>query len=85
MAVERRLAACAQVSGPITSTYWWQDEVTTSDEWVCVLKTRADLFGALARALREAHSYDVPEIVATPITGDTAYLSWIDEETLGLK
>lgn len=81
MAVERRLAACAQVSGPVTSTYWWEGEVTTAQEWVCVLKTRSSLLVSLTEALREAHSYEVPEIIATPIGGDAAYLGWIDDET----
>ena len=47
--VERRLAACAQVSGPVTSAYWWDDEVQTDEEWYCVLKTRADHYGAVER------------------------------------
>lgn len=81
MAVERRLAACAQVSGPITSTYWWQGEVTTAEEWVCVLKTRATLLAALTDAVSEVHSYEVPEIITWAFDGNAAYLSWIDEET----
>lgn len=81
MAVERRIAACAQVSGPIVSTYWWNGTLTTAEEWVCVFKTRAALLESLIQAVREAHSYEVPEIVSTPIEGDAAYLSWIDAET----
>ncbi|HUY22966.1 MAG TPA: divalent-cation tolerance protein CutA [Acidimicrobiales bacterium] len=82
MAVESRLAACAQVSGPITSTYWWQGGITSTTEWVCQLKTTAARLTPLIDALRAAHSYDVPEIIATPIVaGDADYLAWIDEET----
>jgi periplasmic divalent cation tolerance protein len=82
VAVEQRFAACAQVSGPITSTYWWDDKVTTSDEWVCVLETRTALVESLSSAIRAAHSYDVPEIIATPIHGGNPhYLAWIDAET----
>lgn len=80
MAVEARLAACAQVSGPIASTYWWEGDVTTATEWVCVLKTTAAQLSPLVEALRGAHSYDVPEIIATPIVaGDSDYLSWITD------
>jgi periplasmic divalent cation tolerance protein len=80
--VEHRLAACAQVSGPLTSTYWWDGEVQESTEWCCVLKTVADRLPELMAALRAAHSYDVPEIVATLIEGgDADYLRWIEEET----
>lgn len=82
MAVEGRLAACAQVSGPITSTYWWEGEVTSNSEWLCVLKTSATQLEPLMVAMRSAHSYQVPEIIATPIAaGDVAYLAWIEDET----
>ena len=81
MAVEARLAACAQVSGPITSTYWWEGSITSATEWVCALKTTAALLSPLMEALRTSHSYDVPEIIATPIVaGDSDYLSWITDE-----
>lgn len=81
-AMEGRLAACAQVSGPITSTYWWEGEVTSASEFVCTLKTSADRLPALVDAVKEAHRYELPEIVAVPIAaGDPAYLAWIGEET----
>jgi len=82
MAVERRLAACAQISGPISSTYWWEGEVTSASEYVCTLKTSSDRLPALMDAVKQAHSYAVPEIVAVPISaGDAAYLAWIGDET----
>jgi periplasmic divalent cation tolerance protein len=81
-AVEARLAACAQVSGPVASTYWWEETIERAEEWVLALKLPATGYKALADFLTERHSYDEPEIVATPIiTGAEAYLSWIDEET----
>jgi periplasmic divalent cation tolerance protein len=81
-AVEARLAACAQVAGPIASTYWWDDSLERAEEWLIMLKLPADRFQALADFLAERHSYDEPEIIATPIvTGSRAYLSWIEEET----
>jgi periplasmic divalent cation tolerance protein len=82
MAVHRRLAACAQVSGPITSTYWWEGEMTSATEWVCLLKTTSTLVEPLTEALRSGHSYQTPEIIATCIAGgDSTYLAWIDSET----
>jgi periplasmic divalent cation tolerance protein len=85
-AVRERLAACGQVSGPVTSTYWWDGAVQESVEWCCALKTVADRLPALIAMLRAAHSYDVPEIVATPIdAGDPDYLRWIDEETRPIR
>ena len=84
LGVEARLAACAQVSGPVRSTYWWKGEVTASEEWVCTFKTTGPQAQALRLRLREAHSYEVPEIVVTEIDeGDPDYLSWIAEETAG--
>jgi len=76
--VERRLAACVQVIGPIASRYRWQGAVEHSTEWMCVAKTSAPRYAELEAAIRELHSYDEPEIVATPIVaGSTAYLEWI--------
>jgi periplasmic divalent cation tolerance protein len=81
-AVAARLAACAQVAGPIASTYWWEDGLERAEEWLIVLKLPADRYQQLADFLTERHSYDEPEIIATPIVaGSPAYLSWIDEET----
>jgi periplasmic divalent cation tolerance protein len=81
-AVTARLAACAQVAGPIASTYWWEDGLERAEEWLVMLKLPADRYQQLADFLTERHSYDEPEIIATPIVvGSPAYLSWIEEET----
>jgi periplasmic divalent cation tolerance protein len=78
--VERRLAACVQVLGPITSRYRWQGEVETAREWMCVAKTEASRYPDVEAAIREVHSYDEPEIVATPIVaGSVGYLGWISD------
>jgi periplasmic divalent cation tolerance protein len=81
-AVAGRLAACAQVSGPVASTYWWEGAVERAEEWVLTLKLPASGYQPLADFLARTHSYDEPEIVATPIVaGSEPYLSWIEEET----
>ena len=80
--VERRLAACVHVVGPIRSTYWWQDQIETAEEWRLEMKTRRALLEPLQRAIRELHSYDVPEIIAVPIeAGSEDYLEWLRRET----
>ncbi len=80
--VERRLAACAQVLGPLTSVFWWEGDIQTSSEWQCVLKTAAARFDELRAHLEAEHTYETPEIVATPIVaGGAAYLAWIQQET----
>lgn len=80
-AVEARLAACAQVAGPIASTYWWEDALERAEEWLIVLKLPASRYDDLAEFLAERHSYDDPEIIATPIiAGSESYLDWLTEE-----
>lgn len=82
--VERRLAACAQIIAPVTSVYWWRGAIERSTEWLCVMKTTAETFEALRTAIRELHSYETPEIIATTISaGDAKYLTWLDEEVGG--
>jgi periplasmic divalent cation tolerance protein len=79
--VGKRLAACAQVIGPITSTYWWQGAMETTEEWLCLVKTRKELYKELEQAIREAHTYDEPEILAIPVVdGSQSYLAWIERE-----
>lgn len=81
-AVEARVAACGQVMGPISSTYWWEGQVETAEEFYVVFKTTADRYPALEQHVRANHSYDVPELVATPITaGNPDYLAWVTTET----
>ncbi len=82
--VEARLAGCAQVVGPVRSTYWWDGAMQTSEEWQCVLKATTAGYPALERHLRERHSYEVPEIICTPIVaGNPDYLAWVAREATG--
>ena len=82
--VERRLAACAQIIGPVKSIYWWEGEMEESEEWLCLIKSSAALFERLETAVREIHPYETPEIVAVPITaGSAGYLAWLGESLGG--
>src|SRR5260370_11097372 len=71
-AVEARLAACAQVAGPVASMYWWDGALERTEEWLVLLKLPADLYDELAAFITERHSYDEPEIVALPIVAGSA-------------
>jgi periplasmic divalent cation tolerance protein len=78
--VERRLAACVQVVGPIVSRYRWQGKVEEEREWQCLAKTTRGAYERVEAAIRDVHPYDEPEIIATPIVaGSPGYLAWIDE------
>lgn len=78
--VERRLAACVQVAGPVVSRYRWQGKVEEAREWQCLAKTDTTRYREVEAAIRELHSYEEPEIVATPIVaGSPGYLAWISE------
>ncbi|MGA2256684.1 MAG: divalent-cation tolerance protein CutA [Thermoguttaceae bacterium] len=80
--VEAHLAACAQIVGPIISTYRWQGKIETCEEWQCWAKTRGELFARVEEAIRRIHPYEVPEILAVPVVaGSSRYLAWLDAET----
>jgi periplasmic divalent cation tolerance protein len=76
--VDRRLAACVQIVGPIESIYRWQGRVETAREWLCLIKTSRARFREASATIEELHPYDTPEIVALPITaGSRRYLDWL--------
>jgi periplasmic divalent cation tolerance protein len=78
--VERRLAACVQVIGPIASRYRWRGQIEQDEEWQCLAKTEADRYPDIESAIRELHSYEEPEIIATEIVAASrGYLDWISE------
>jgi periplasmic divalent cation tolerance protein len=81
--VAKHLAGCVQVIGPIVSTYRWQGDIERADEWLCLIKSSRDLYHDLERAIREAHPYEVPEILAMPIVaGAPDYLVWLSEQLI---
>ncbi|MDD5529692.1 MAG: divalent-cation tolerance protein CutA [bacterium] len=80
--VSKRLCACAQIVGPIISNYRWKNKLTTSKEWLCIMKTKKSLYTQLEAEIKKLHTYTVPEIIATPIiAGNKTYLEWIGKET----
>ncbi|WP_131741247.1 divalent-cation tolerance protein CutA [Actinomadura roseirufa] len=80
--IDARLAACAQVIGPIVSTYRWKGEVRVDEEYLLLMKAPADRYADLEAHVHRLHSYSVAEIISTPInSGLASYLTWMDEET----
>lgn len=75
--VQRRLVACAQIS-EIESVYEWQGAVAQEPEWRLLLKTEASRYPALEAAIRELHSYELPAIVAVPVSAALpAFAGWV--------
>jgi len=83
--VEKRLAGCVQIVGPVVSTYRWKGKIENAEEWLCFIKTRSNLYQEMERLIRAIHPYEIPEIIALPIVGGSSdYLKWLDGE-LGQK
>jgi len=79
--LEKRLAGCVQIIGPIKSNYWWKGKIETAEEWLLLIKSRREVFEELERTIKELHPYEIPEIVAVPIvTGNKDYLEWLKNE-----
>ena len=80
--VASKLAACVNLLPGITSIYDWEDQIHQDTEILLIIKTRATCFEALSETVQKIHPYDVPEIVALPITsGSKNYLDWITSVT----
>jgi len=80
--VEAKLAACVNIINSIRSIYSWQGNIEDDSEVLMIIKTRKQLFDSLTVEVKKLHSYDVPEIIALPISlGSEDYLGWIREST----
>ncbi len=79
--VEKRLAACVQIVGPIVSTYWWKGTIERAEEWLCIIKSKKDRYEELEKSIKEIHPYETPEIFALSIAaGSEDYLKWVSRE-----
>jgi len=80
--VEEKLAACANITGKIRSIYSWKGKICREEEVLMILKTRKELYSRLEKRLKALHPYEVPEIIALPLTaGSRNYLEWILKNT----
>jgi periplasmic divalent cation tolerance protein len=81
MMVTEGIAACVHIL-PVSSVYRWKGKIETSEELRVEAKTRASHVGDLMEFIRNAHPYDTPEIIVTPIVnGDARYLEWLETDT----
>jgi periplasmic divalent cation tolerance protein len=82
--VDEGLAACVNVVPGVRSIYRWQGKLEESDEVLCLIKTRAELFERVRRRVAELHPYEVPEILSFAVDeGSPAYLDWVRAGTIG--
>lgn len=80
--VDEGLAACVNRIAGVHSTYRWEGKVEQSEEFLLLIKTRSALWKLLRERILELHPYDVPEIIAVPISeGHDAYMQWIERST----
>ena len=79
--VEERAAACINLL-PIYSVYRWQGEVQSEDEWLLLIKTRAETVSQMRDRIKALHPYEVPEILVLPVQdADADYLAWLMDNT----
>lgn len=82
--VEDRLVACGQVLGPVRSVYHWHGSIEEATEWLALVKTTPAALNQVIERLRADHPGELPEIIATPVTGGLAdYLNWVQTEVGG--
>ena len=78
--LEKRLVACAQISSPVSSLYWWQETLEEAQEYVLVLKTMNTLFAQIQDCFDQHHPYHLPELIAVAAVHiSPQYLKWIEE------
>ncbi|KAB0602321.1 divalent-cation tolerance protein CutA [Cupriavidus pauculus] len=83
--LQARVAACVNRLAPCQSEYWWQGQLESTQEWPLLIKTTQRQYAALQAMIEAEHPYDVPEVVAWPLSaGLPAYLAWVGREATGM-
>jgi periplasmic divalent cation tolerance protein len=79
--LDKGLAACVQINGPLTSIYKWEDKLVEDQEWLLIAKSSKVHYSELEKQVKEIHVYEVPEILAVKVeNGNEDYLSWLNRE-----
>ncbi|MGC8913202.1 MAG: divalent-cation tolerance protein CutA [Thermoplasmata archaeon] len=84
--LEKKLAGCVQIIGPIKSRYWWNGKIESACEFLCLIKTVKERYTEVEKELRNLHPYSVPEIVGLETTFCVQdYLQWLKNSTGGVS
>jgi periplasmic divalent cation tolerance protein len=84
--LRNRLIACGNIIGPISSSFWWKNNVEQSEEFILLLKSQMRLYEEIENEVLELHSYETPEILVLPIVeGSKPYLDWISNSVKSIK
>ncbi len=76
--MEKRLAGCTKVTGPVKSYYTWKGKPHISREWICIIKTKNSKYKKIEEELKKTHRYELPEIISFNIgMASTEYLAWL--------
>lgn len=79
--VHKKLSACVQIVGPVSSFYKWKGRLEKSKEFLCVIKTKKSYYKKIEKEIKKLHPYKLPEIIFIPtIGGNKEYLKWIGEQ-----
>ncbi|MFN3528207.1 MAG: divalent-cation tolerance protein CutA [Candidatus Altarchaeaceae archaeon] len=78
--LEKRLSACVQIS-EINSYYWWKGKIENSKEFLCIIKTKKELYEEVEKEIKNIHPYEIPEIISIEIfKGNENYFKWMEKE-----
>jgi periplasmic divalent cation tolerance protein len=83
--VKRRLAACVQILGPISSTFLWEEKMEKTKEWLCLIKSKRNLYSKVESTIMKMRPYKIPETMAVPVMiASRSYLEWINSAVIKL-
>jgi periplasmic divalent cation tolerance protein len=79
--VQKKLASCVQIAGPLKSIYRWKGQIEEAEEWQCIIKSKKSHYKKIEEEIKRLHHYELPEIIAIDIdAASPGYTRWVEEE-----